>query len=553
MSSSSCNKNVGNAVLCQPLVNKGDAFSAEERRALGLEGLLHPAVRSLDEQTRVVLLNLARKSSGLEKYVFLRQLQSSNSVLFYHTLIQHIDLIMPLVYTPVVGEACVRYSELYLPPAGLFLPHTASARFPELLRNWPEHDVRVIVVTDGERILGLGDLAANGMGIPVGKLALYSACAGIHPRHTLPITLDMGTNTQAILQDPNYIGLRAPRIHGADFDRVLADFVAAVTARFPRALIQWEDFGNTNAFRLLDAYRHSVCSFNDDIQGTACVALSGLLTACRLAGQPLAAQRFLFLGAGEAGVGIGDLLAYHLHKAEGVATLEEARRRIFFVDSQGLVCKARLDGLQAHKRHYAHDVPFIASFADAVQQLRPSAIIGVSTIPGSFSRPVVEAMAAINARPIIFALSNPTSKSECTAEQAYTWSDGRAIFASGSPFDEVLYKGQRFHPGQGNNAYVFPGIGLGIIAAEAATVSEDMFLAAARALSDMVSPQHLAENRVYPPLSEIRHVSFNIAVAVAELAFATNVARAPKPESIPALIKSHVYEPAYDEHLAASL
>lgn len=532
-------------------INKGDGFPATERVALGVEGLLPPAQRTLEQQMRVVLANLEQKASAIEKYIFLRHLLACNQVLFYYTLTHNIDLLMPIVYTPVVGEACIKYSDLIFPHTGVFLPHTEKDHFLRLLSNWPERDIRVIVVTDGERILGLGDLAANGMGIPVGKLSLYSACAGIHPRYTLPVTIDMGTNNDKLLNNPNYIGLKQRRIKGEAFDQVMEAFVKAATTLYPRVLIQWEDFGNTNAFRLLDKYRSSVCSFNDDIQGTACVALSGLITACRLAKRDFASQRFLFLGAGEAGVGIGDLIAYYLFKTGLFPSLQAARQVIFFVDSQGLVCRSRSD-LAHHKLPYAHDIPFIATFAEAVNTLKPTAIIGVSTQPQTFTQPIIETMARLNERPVIFALSNPTSKSECTAEQAYTWSDGRAIFASGSPFDTVTYKDHVFHPGQGNNSYVFPGIGLGVIASEAATVSEDVFLTAAAALSAQVTDRHLAEGLVYPPLSDIRSVSFKIGVAVAEHAFKTGVARAATDLSPHDLVARYFFEPVYSP-ITASL
>lgn len=499
--------------------------------------------------------NLARQATPLDKYVYLRTILSWNQELFYFALTRYVDQLMPIVYTPTVGEACVRYSDILLPPGpsgGLFLPHTAAASFDQILQNWPHPDVRVIVVTDGERILGLGDLGANGMGIPVGKLSLYAACAGIHPRYTLPITLDMGTNNKKLLDNSAYIGLRTPRITGDAFDAVLESFVSAVTRRWPKVLIQWEDFGNTNAFRLLDRYRRSVCSFNDDIQGTACVALAGLLAAAKLSKKSLAEQTFLFLGAGEAGTGIGDLIAYYLVQSNTVASVEEAHKRIFYVDSQGLVCKSRTN-LAHHKLPYAHDVPFLNTFEEAVATLKPSAIIGVCTQPQTFTKPIIEMMASFNERPVIFALSNPTSKSECTAEQAYTWSGGRAIFASGSPFDPVVYNGKTFHPGQGNNAYVFPGIGLGVIASEASVVPEEMFLTAADTLANLVTDAHLNEGLVYPPLSEIRKVSMAIGVAVATQAFDLKIARAAKPASIDALVRSYFYEPAYTPFLQSSL
>jgi malate dehydrogenase (oxaloacetate-decarboxylating)(NADP+) len=402
--------------------------------------------------------------------------------------------------------------------------------------------VKCVVVTDGERILGLGDLGAGGMGIPVGKLALYTACAGIHPELYLPVTIDVGTNNEQLLQDPLYIGLPLRRLRGPAYDELVDEFVAAVQDVFPGALLQFEDFANVNAFRLLQKYRDCICTFNDDIQGTAAVALAGLYSALRVTGGRLEDQTILFAGAGEAGTGIADLIVAALRDAG--LTAEAARRRCWFVDSHGLVVRSRCD-LAPHKRPYAHDLQSQPDLAAAVEALRPSALIGVSGQPKAFTRPVLEAMARLNKRPIVFALSNPTSKAECTAEEAYLATDGRALFASGSPFGPVCHRGVMHVPGQGNNAYIFPGVGLAATAVGITRVTDEMFSAAARALADAVRPEDLARGCLYPPLKRIRGVSAAIAVAVAEVAYERGLATLVRPDNLPAYMKSQMYEPNY--------
>ncbi|MCA9913890.1 MAG: oxaloacetate-decarboxylating malate dehydrogenase, partial [Anaerolineae bacterium] len=401
-------------------------------------------------------------------------------------------------------------------------------------------------VTDGERILGLGDLGASGMGIPVGKLSLYTACAGIDPEHTLPITLDMGTNNQEFQKDPLYLGLRHPRVQGAEFDEFMEEFVTAVKNRYPKALLQFEDFGNHNAFRLLETYRHQLPSFNDDIQGTAAVTLAGIYGALRITGQPLTEQQIVFLGAGEAGIGIGELFVSAM--VEDGLSEAEARSRCWFVDSRGLVVKSRTD-LRPHKLAFAHDAEYMPDLLSAVKSLRPTIIIGVSGQPRMFTQPIIEAMAEMNERPIIFSLSNPTSKSECTAEEAYTWSDGNAIFASGSPFPPMTYNGKHFVPGQGNNSYVFPGIGLGVVVAEATQVTDEMFLAAAKTLAKLTDEEDLGLGRVYPPLSEIRNISAEIAKAVVKIAVRDGLARADLPEDPIDVIRAKMYQPVYENYV----
>jgi malate dehydrogenase (oxaloacetate-decarboxylating)(NADP+) len=535
----------GAALLTDPLFNKGTAFSERERDALGLRGLLPPRVFTLEEQVQRSLASVRRKSDALEKYIYLTNLQNRNEVLFYRLVVDHIEEMVPLIYTPTVGQACLEYGAIYRRPRGMFLTLRERGRIAEVLRLWPREGVRLIVVTDGERILGLGDLGALGMGIPVGKLSLYTACAGVHPSYTLPITLDVGTDNPDLLEGPVYIGLKQKRARGAVYDDFVDEFVTAVATVFPKALLQWEDFGNTNAFRLLNRYRPRLPSFNDDIQGTAAVALAGVIAALRLTGGALCEQRLLFLGAGEAGTGIADLYVAAA-RAEGLSEAE-ARQRCWFVDSKGLVVKSRGAELAHHKQPYAHEHPFVATLAEAVQALKPTALIGVSGMPATFTAGIVGQMSALNTRPIIFALSNPTSKAECTAEQAYAWSDGRAIFASGSPFPAVEFKGRQHVPGQGNNIYIFPGVGLGALASEAREVTDAMFLAAARTLAGLVEPADLAVGRVYPALTKIREVSLRIAAAVAAEAHDSGLARAARPAHLRADIAARMFEPVYRE------
>lgn len=535
----------GVELIHNPILNKGTAFTEAEREEFGLRGLLPPRVFTLAQQMERIMENFHKKATMLEKYIFLVALQDRNETLFYRTVIDHLDEMMPIIYTPTVGQACQEFGHIYRRPRGLYISAADRGQIGRILANWPYEDVRVIVVTDGERILGLGDLGANGMGIPVGKLALYTACAGIHPATTLPITLDVGTNNQSLLDDPLYIGLAQRRLRGEAYDAFVEEFVTAVQARFPHALLQFEDFGNNNAFRLLHSYRDRICTFNDDIQGTAAVTLAGIYAALRQTGQSLAAQTFLFLGAGEAGIGIGDLIVSALME-EGL-TADQARHKCWFVDSQGLVVQSR-EKLAEHKLPYAHNYPFLPDLASAVEALHPTALIGVSGQGQTFTQPIVEQMAAINERPLIFALSNPTSQSECTAVQAYTWSNGRAIFASGSPFDAVVLDGRTYIPGQGNNAYIFPGVGLGVVASGSTRVTDEMFMAAAKGLAGSMTAAELAEGRIYPALTRIREVSAVLATAVAKVAYAQGLAtHLPQPADLTAAMQAYMYQPVYEK------
>ncbi|MDX1416933.1 MAG: NAD-dependent malic enzyme [Candidatus Promineifilaceae bacterium] len=533
----------GVELLHNPILNQGTAFNAEDRKLLGLCGLLPPKISTQEEQVERVMENFHKKPNDLEKYIYLMDLEDRNENLFYRVVMDNIEELMPIIYTPTVGQACVEYTRIFRRPRGLYISSDFRGRILECLSNWPYEDVRMIVVTDGERILGLGDQGANGMGIPVGKLSLYTACAGIHPATTLPITLDVGTNNEDLLNDSLYIGLSQNRITGEAYDEFIEEFIAAVQERFPRAVIQFEDFANHNAFRLLAKYRDRAGIFNDDIQGTASVTLAGLYASLRLTGGQLKDHKFLFLGAGEAGIGIADLFVAAMREEGGISE-KKARERCLFVDSRGLVVSSRTD-LAAHKLPYAHDLEPVDSLLDAVENYHPTALIGVSGQPQTFTQDVVEAMARINEKPIIFALSNPTSKAECSAEQAYRWSDGRAIFASGSPFPPVQFEGRTYVPGQGNNSYIFPGVGLGVITVAAKRVPDKMFMVAAKTLAMQVTEEDLALGRVYPPLIKIRTVSANIAAAVAEVAFEEGLTDEPRPYNLLAHVKDKMYQPNY--------
>jgi len=540
------NMPTGVDLLHDPTLNKGTAFTEEERKALGLDGLLPPYVSSPETQVIRVMENFHKKPTDLEKYIFLMSLLDRNETLFYRVVIDKIAEMMPIVYTPTVGRACQEYGHIFRRPRGIFISSKERGRVIDVLKNWPHKDVRIIVVTDGERILGLGDLGANGMGIPVGKLCLYTACAGVNPGLCLPVALDVGTNNEELLNDVLYVGLRQRRLSRELYDDLVEEFITAVQELYPSALIQFEDFATGNALRLLNKYRSQVCTFNDDIQGTGVVGLAGLYSALRIVGGKLRDQKILFLGAGEAGIGIGNIISSAL-VADGLSE-QEARKRCWFVDSKGLVAKSRSD-LAEYKLPYAHDYEHIGDFLSAVKSLRPTVIIGVSGQPNTFTQPVLEEMAVYNQRPIVFAMSNPTSKAECTAEEAYTWTNGRAIFASGSPFAPVTFKGKTYVPGQANNAYAFPGIGMGIIACEAMSVTDEMFSVAAKALANEISEDDLAQGRIYPAQTKIRDASAAIATAVAEVAYNQGIARKPKPDDLPTYIKSQMYEPNYQRYV----
>ena len=535
----------GVKILHDPIRNKGTAFTEAEREALNLRGLLPPRVHSPAEQELRVLGNIRSKATDLDRYLYLLALQDRNEILFYRVVMNNIREMMPLIYTPTVGKACQEFQHIFRKPRGFYICSNDRGRIREILQNWPHKDARIIVVTDGERILGLGDLGADGMGIPIGKLALYTACAGIHPTQCLPVMLDVGTNNESLLNDPLYNGLEQRRTRGEQYDDLVNEFIEAAQEVFPGVLIQFEDFGNTNAFRLLDQYREQTNCFNDDIQGTGAVALAGIIAALRITGGKLTEQRLLFLGAGEAGIGTADSFVAAL--VEQGVSIEKARESCCFVDTQGLLVADR-ESIAPHKLRYAREQPHISDFLEAVQTLKPTAILGLSGQPGSFTKDIIEAMAEINERPIIFALSNPTSKAECTAEQTYNWSNGRAIFASGSPFDAVTIGNQTFVPGQGNNVYIFPGVGLGALVSRTRKVTDEMFLTAAHCLANQVRDSDISSGCVYPSLSRIREVSASIAYEVAKIAWSQGLAGCEEPEDIKAKIHEHMFQPVYPHY-----
>ncbi|MGE5667316.1 MAG: NAD-dependent malic enzyme [Betaproteobacteria bacterium] len=529
-------------VLADPLRNRGTAFTQEQRAQLRIEGLLPPRVESLAEQASRVLANLRSTSTALDRYQQLAALQGDNETLFHRVLLDNLDELLPVVYTPTVGQACLEWSRIYARPRGLYLTLEHRGRIDGVLRNWPQREVRMIVATDGGRILGLGDLGANGMGIPIGKLVLYTACAGLRPELCLPVTLDAGTDNEALRNDPWYVGTRRARITGDDWDAFVDEFVDACRATFPGAILQFEDFNNATAFSLLERHRERLCCFNDDIQGTGAMGLAGLLAAGRITGKRLVEQRILFAGAGEACLGIGGLVVAAMQR-EGL-TEAEAKHRCLFADSKGLVVASRSD-LAPHKRRYAQERAPATDLRAAIESFAPSVLVGASGTPGLFTPPLLQAMARVNERPIVFALSNPTSKSECTAEQAYRYTEGRAVFASGSPFAPVTVGARVIAPGQANNSYVFPGVGLGLLLSGAKRVTDTMFLAAAQALAGEVSLADLEAGRVFPKSARMREVAATVAAAVSAVAFDEQRLDAPRPDDLKLAARLAMYQPAY--------
>ena len=544
MTASTAEYRLGYDVLRNPRLNKGTAFTVDERRKYRLEGLLPPAVSNIELQEARRHTEIANLGDDLQKYLVLSDLQARNETLFYKIVMSDPATYMPLVYTPTVGEACQKFAHIFREARGMFLPISARGRIREILGNWPEKDVRFIVVTDGERILGLGDLGAGGMGIPLGKLALYTACAGVPPQYCLPVVLDVGTNNPVLHDDPLYLGLRHNRVRGEEYMAFIDEFVDAVQSLYPRCCIQWEDFANINAVPILARYQDKICTYNDDIQGTAGIALAGIFAALRITKQKITNQRFLFLGGGSAGTGIAELISEAM-AMEGM-DIAEARKRNALFDINGLIVNSRTD-LADFQKPFAQDREPISRFVDAIKAIRPTGIIGVSTVPKLFTREVIHAMAEINERPIIFPYSNPTSRSECTAEEAYRWSDGRAVFASGSPFPPVEIAGHKFVPGQGNNVYIFPAMGMAVFATEATRVSEEMFIVAAKAVAEQVTDEDLSVGLIYPPQSRILEASLHVAERVASYIFDKGLARVPRPDDIGSLIRTCAYRPVYPE------
>jgi len=535
---------IGHSLLRNPRTNKGTAFTHEERKKYGLEGLLPAQVETLETQIDRVNEQLSLIDLPIHKYSYLVNLLETNETLFFKLIMNDPATYLPLIYTPTVGEACEKFGHISRRVRGLFISIDQKDHIKEILRNWPVDDVRFTVVTDGGRILGLGDLGVCGLGIPIGKLALYTGCAGVPPEYTLPVVLDAGTNNERFLKDPLYPGLRHKRVTGKVYDDFVEAFVLAINEVFPKICIQWEDFQGIDAIRILNRFRDKFCSYNDDIQGTAAIATAGFISISRLMKKPFTDQRFLFLGAGAAAFGIADLLVQKFQK-DGL-TKHEALKRIWMFDINGLLVRSRND-LTDFQKDFAHDSDFTDNFADAVLKIRPNAIVGVSTVGGAFNRQVVENMSLVNERPIIFPFSNPTSHSECTAEQAYTWSKGKAVFASGSPFAPVTFEGKTFTPGQGNNVFIFPAMGLAIFATEAKKVTDEMFITAAEAVAEQVTESDFENGLIYPRITDILKVSLNVAVKVSEQIFNSGLAGVERPKDIRAMIESRMYVPSYKQ------
>jgi malate dehydrogenase (oxaloacetate-decarboxylating)(NADP+) len=529
-------------VLQDPRKNKGTAFTKEERDKYGLNGLLPTVIETLDTQVLRAMGQVDEFEKPINKYIYLMQLLDINETLFFKTIMNNPAKYLPLVYTPTVGEACEAFGHIMRNPRGIYISIKDKHRIRDILHNWYDKDVRFAVVTDGERILGLGDLGVCGMGIPIGKLCLYTSCAGVPPEYTLPITLDVGTNNVKFLEDPLYPGLRQRRVGGEEYDDFVLEFVNAIKDVFPKICIQWEDFRGDEAIEIMHKYKDKICSFNDDIQGTAAVATGGLLAACYYSKVALADQKFLFLGAGAAATGIANLLALKMQM--NGSTKEEAYSRFYMFDVNGLLVKSRTD-IQDFQEPFVHDMEANNNFADAILKIKPTAIIGVSTVGGAFNEQVVSNMAKLNERPIIFPYSNPTSHAECTAEQAITWSNGKCIFAGGSPFAPVVYKGKTFTPSQGNNVYIFPAMGLAVFATEAKRVTDKMFITASEALAAQVTKEHFQMGLIYPPINNILEVSVNIAIRVAEEIFESGMAGIQRPGNLEQFIRGKMYQPVY--------
>ena len=532
----------GLSLLQDSSLNKSTAFTEAEKQAYGLVGLLPDTVETMETQLQRVLLQLSKHETPLSQYIFLMNLLDHDEVLFYRTIMSDPARFLPIVYDPTIGEACLKFGHIFRQTRGVYLSIKRRGKVKEVLQNWPVKDVRFICVTDGGRILGLGDLGANGMGIPIGKLQLYTAAAGVPPQYLLPMYLDAGTNTELYLNDPLYLGLKEKRPPTADLYSFVDEFVEAVQEVFPKCCIHFEDWTGVDAVHLLARYRDKYCVYNDDVQGTAGITLAGMINACKLKGTNLKDESYLFLGAGSAGIGLANLLCSAL--VEQGLTLEEAQGRVHMFDVNGLLEPSRTD-LVDFQLPYAHPHAPCKDFAQAINDLKPTTIIGVSTIGGAFTQEVVQAMCKINERPIILALSNPTEHAECTAEQAYTWSNGKAIYAAGVQFDPVTLNGTTFLPGQANNFYIFPAVGMAIYATQASRVTDQMFIEAASAVADQVAPELLKQGLLYPKQDDILETEIKTAARVAKLVFDSGLARVDRPADMEAFIRQHVYKPEY--------
>ncbi len=542
MSDKSFNGKRGVDILSDPALNKSTGFTKEEQEKLGLLGLVPDVTESEDLQVGRVMQQLGHKNTDLERFIYLVNLLDNDETLFYRVLMSDPVRFLPIVYDPTIAEACLKFSHIFRRTHSMYLSITHKGRVKEILRNWPVKDVRFICVTDGGRILGLGDLGANGTPIPIGKLQLYTAAAGVPPQGLLPLYLDAGTNNETLLNDPFYLGLRQSRPATEELYAFVDEFVDAVQEVFPLCCIHFEDWTGTDAINLLARYRERVCCYNDDIQGTAGIALAGMISALKVTGGQLKDQRILFLGAGSAGIGIANLLATAM-KLEGLS-LKDAQGQISMFDVNGLLEPGRKDLLDA-QRPYAHPHEPTKDLVTAIKSIKPNAIIGVSTVGKAFNQQVVEAMSEINSRPVIFALSNPTDHAECTAEEAYKWSKGKALYAAGVQFPPVQYDGRTLLPGQANNSYVFPAVGMAIYATQAQRVTDEMFTAAARGISDQVTPDELKQGLLFPPQSNILELEIKTAARVASVVFDSNLARVERPADLEAFIRSHVYKPEY--------
>jgi malate dehydrogenase (oxaloacetate-decarboxylating)(NADP+) len=537
----------GIELLQDPSLNKSTAFTESEKQALGLVGLVPDVTEAEDLQLQRVMMQLGHKNTDLERYIYLVNLLDHNETLFYRTVMSDPARFLPIVYDPTIGEACLKFGHIYRQARGMYLSITRRGRVKDILKNWPQKDVRVICVTDGGRILGLGDLGANGAGIPIGKLQLYTACAGVPPQYLLPMYLDAGTNNEQYLHDPLYLGMRQARPATADLFSFVDEFVEAVQEVFSKCCIHFEDWTGADAVHLLQRYRDKYCVYNDDVQGTAGITLTGMINAAKLKGTKLKDEKYLFLGAGSAGIGLANLLCSAL-VAQGMK-LKEAQSRVYMFDINGLLESSRTDLLDFQKP-YAHQHTPTLDFVAAIESIKPSTIIGVSTIGGAFNQKVIEAMAKINERPVILALSNPTEHAECTAEQAYTWSKGKAIYAAGVQFAPVHYNGQTFLPGQANNFYIFPAVGMAIFATQAKRVTDEMFIEAGQAVADQVPADLLKQGLLYPLQSNILETEIQTAARVAKLVFDADLARVARPTDMVAFIRQHVYKPEYVNEVA---
>jgi malate dehydrogenase (oxaloacetate-decarboxylating)(NADP+) len=536
------NNKRGVELLRDPALNKSTAFSEVEKQAFSLVGLVPDVTETEELQLQRVMMQLGHKSTDLDRYIYLQNLLDHSEVLFYRTVMSDPARFLPIVYDPTIGEACLKFAHIYRQTRGMYLSITRRGKVKEVLKNWPQKDVRVICVTDGGRILGLGDLGANGAGIPIGKLQLYTACAGVPPRYLLPMYLDAGTNNEQYLNDPLYLGLRRTRPPTEELYSFVDEFVEAVQEVFPKCCIHFEDWTGTDAVHLLQRYRDRYCVYNDDVQGTAAIVLAGMINACKIKGTKRKDEKYLFLGAGSAGIGLADLLCSALVD-QGVS-LKEAQSRVHMFDINGLIVAGRND-LADFQKPYAHPHAPTRDFVAAIESIQPTTIIGVSTVGGTFTQEVVEAMARINKRPVILALSNPTEHAECTPEQAYNWSKGRAIYAAGVQFPPVHYNGQTFLPGQANNFYIFPAVGMAIFATQAKRVTDQMFIEAGQAVADQVPSNLFKQGLLYPLQSDILESEIQTAARVAKLVFDSELARVARPANMVAFIRQHVYKPGY--------